>query len=297
MPIAPKHFYGQHFLRDQGVLDAIVEAANIHAGEVVLEIGPGEGALTERLLAAGARVVAVEVDDEAVVALRERFGNADGLTLVHGDVLRMTSDELREKQIVAEQHTARPSVACGEPRSPQMLPRGAPCVVAPSAWKLIANIPYNITGQLFRRFIVGEHENCLPSEVVFLIQKEVAERALATAGEMNMLALGVQLSGEGRLVRTVPPGAFFPPPVVQSAVFAWRRTERSAEQVEAVLRFAKPAFLTPRKKIRNTLAPLFGSVEAVVSACEHVGVSPDSRPEELSVEAWSALQARSSLRA
>jgi 16S rRNA (adenine1518-N6/adenine1519-N6)-dimethyltransferase len=265
MSVTPKSFYGQHFLRDESVLAAIVEAAHLSPDDVVLEIGPGEGVLTQALLATGARVVAVEVDDEAMMALRERFANEGRVRLEHADIGRV------------------PSEALGT-----WLTEAAPGAQPPS-WKLVANIPYNISGALLRRFLMGEGESCVPQQAVLLLQKEVVDRALAGAGEMNMLALGLQLAGQGRRVRVVPPGAFFPPPAVQSAVFAWERGSASPALVAQVLAFAKPAFLLPRKKLRNTLGPLHGGTDAFAERCAQAGVSPEARPEELGVDTWKRL--------
>lgn len=179
----PKKHLGQHFLNSEGVLTRMVAASELAEGELVLEIGPGRGALTKHLLEAGARVIAVEKDDELIPELEETFSAAlerGQLKLLHADALEV---DYR-------------AVTNDEP------------------YKIIANIPYYITGALFRDIFSQPH---LPEAVLLLIQKEVAER-IARSEKESLLSLSIKAYGTPHYVETVPAGAFNPPPKVDSAL-------------------------------------------------------------------------------
>ena len=184
--------FGQHWLKDQGILEKIVVAADLQFDDRVLEIGPGRGVLTERLLASkAASVHAIEIDRDLVVGLRKRFACEPRFTLTEGDVLS----------------------------APLSSPEGK------EATKVVANIPYNITGPLLER-LIGRLRR--PAEtnyrlLVLLLQKEVADRILARPGQSSYGALSVkiQLMSHCRRICFVPPSCFQPPPKVQSEVVAF----------------------------------------------------------------------------
>ena len=255
--------FGQHWLKDQTVLDRIVTAADLRAGDRVLEVGPGRGALTERLLQSAASAVhAVELDRDLVQGLQERFGGEPRFSLRQGDVLDV----------------------------PLLLEDGAP------AAKVVANIPYNITGPLLER-LVGRLDRPVDppySTLVLLVQKEVAERIRARPGHSSFSALSVrmQLLARCRSVCAVPPRCFQPPPKVQSEVIQLdpfpqdqRLDPLLAKRVEALL---KQAFLARRKMLRNTLGSLLPEDQLQQLAAE-AGISLQQRPQELAPEAWVAL--------
>ena len=255
--------FGQHWLKDQTVLDRIVTAADLRAGDRVLEVGPGRGALTERLLQSAASAVhAVELDRDLVQGLQERFGGEPRFSLRQGDVLDV----------------------------PLLLEDGAP------AAKVVANIPYNITGPLLER-LVGRLDRPVDppySTLVLLVQKEVAERIRARPGHSSFSALSVrmQLLARCRSVCAVPPRCFQPPPKVQSEVIQLdpfpqdqRLAPLLARRVEALL---KQAFLARRKMLRNTLGSLLPEDQLQQLAAE-AGISLQQRPQELAPEAWVAL--------
>ncbi|MEK7094579.1 MAG: 16S rRNA (adenine(1518)-N(6)/adenine(1519)-N(6))-dimethyltransferase RsmA [Patescibacteria group bacterium] len=257
-----KKFYGQHFLKDKAYLRRIVEAAKIEKDDTVFEIGPGDGALTRLLVERAKRVVAVEIDKDAVNALKQNVVS-DALDIYCDDIQNISDKRMRS-------WTRGPFI-------------------------LVANIPYNITAEIIKKFITRTApENTIPSRAVLLVQKEVADRIVAGAGNMNMLALAVRLYGEPKKLIEVPAGAFYPPPKVDSAVLSWRRfatselKQRGAEDPERVLSFANAAFLAKRKQIQNTLGGKFGK-ERVKNALEELKKSDKARPEELSVDDWLAL--------
>ena len=255
--------FGQHWLKDESVLDRILEAANLQKEDRVLEVGPGRGALTAKLLASPASSIhAVELDRDLVGGLRERFRDYSRFSLQQGDVLSSSLN----------------------------LPDGFP------ATKVVANIPYNITGPLLER-LVGRLARPVENTyklLVLLLQKEVAERILAQPGKSNFSALSVriQLMAKCERVCLVPPRCFQPKPKVQSMVIAinplqpLERLDPLLEsRVEVLLR---TAFLGRRKMLRNTLRSLcvFSELEGLA---KESGISLNQRPQELSPAQWLAL--------
>ena len=255
--------FGQHWLKDQSVLDRIMAAADLQQQDRVLEVGPGRGALTERLLASPAGAVhSVELDRDLVGGLKERFGGEPRFSLRQGDVLEL----------------------------PLLLEDGAP------AGKVVANIPYNITGPLLERLIGRLDRPVDPAyqTLVLLVQKEVAERIRARPGHSSFSALSVrmQLLARCHSVCPVPPRCFQPPPKVQSEVIqlnplpAEERLEPLlARRVELLL---KQAFLARRKMLRNTLGSLMPETQLQQLAAE-AGVNLQQRPQELAPQTWVAL--------
>jgi 16S rRNA (adenine1518-N6/adenine1519-N6)-dimethyltransferase len=252
--------FGQHWLIDPQVLDRIVEAAELKPGERVLEIGPGRGALTERLLASEAAAVrAVELDRDLVQGLQQRFGDNPRFALSEGDVLALP---------------------------------------LPPATAVVANIPYNITGPLLER-LVGRLDRPVQEpyrRLVLLVQQEVGERIRARPGSSAYSALSVrmQLLASCRTVCPVPPRCFQPPPKVMSEVVCLdplppeqRLDPTLARTVEALLR---RCFAARRKMLRNTLAGL-QPPEPLQRLTEAAGIRLDQRPQEVAPAAWVALAA------
>ncbi|MCT0200897.1 16S rRNA (adenine(1518)-N(6)/adenine(1519)-N(6))-dimethyltransferase RsmA [Synechococcus sp. CS-1325] len=250
--------FGQHWLIDAGVLERIVAAAELQPEDTVLEVGPGRGALTERLLASPAAMLqAVELDRDLVSGLRQRFGDHPRFELLEGDALS---------------------------------------VELPAADKVVANIPYNITGPLLER-LVGRLDRPAPipyRRLVLLVQQEVGERIRARAGSSAFSALSVrlQLLADCRSVCAVPPRCFQPPPKVHSEVIvldprpADQRLEPAlAARVELLLR---RCFASRRKMLRNSLAGLLPP-DALAALAAEAGVDLQQRPQELAPGRWVAL--------
>ena len=184
--LSAKKSLGQNFLTNPRVPEWMVDAAELTAGETVLEIGPGTGMLTREFLRRGARVIAIEADARAIELLQESFADAisgGGLTLVHADVREINPKDY--------------GLASGK-------------------FKLIANIPYYLSGVLFRQFLSGE---ITPQTLVFLTQKEVAQR-IARDKKESLLSLSVKAYGLPRYIKTVSRGNFSPSPKVDSAIIA-----------------------------------------------------------------------------
>ena len=275
VPLRKIKSLGQHFLRSKEVLRKIIEAAAIKSGETVLEIGPGEGALTEALLLAGARVIAVETDTRCVRKLEERFTdhlNKKRLLLISGDIKQ---DEVQKKIFHKE-------------------------FLGQSLYKLVANIPYYITGMLFRLFLEKLRQ---PSALVFLVQKEVAEQIVAREGKESILSLSVKIYGTPRYVAKVKREAFSPPPKVDSAIVAV--TDISRERLagftdEEYFRAVKTGLGAKRKMLFGNLAraplrpPSDGQglkipKEELLKIFNALGIDEHVRGEDVPAEKWPIL--------
>ena len=213
---------GQHFLHDEATLERIATAAT-RPRDTVVEIGPGRGALTSHLLARARRVVAIELDGELADSLMRRCGRPDNLRVVHGDILKCQLSDY-----VSPSEAARNAIT--------------------------GNLPYYIASPILRTTLASGH---IFRAATFLLQEEVADRAVAEAGSRSygFLSCLCQLYSEPRKVLSVPPGAFTPPPKVRSALVRFRlRNQRPAEGLET---FLGACFRSPRKTLRNNLARIY----------------------------------------
>ena len=255
--LRPRKSLSQNFLTNPEALDAIVAAAELGPGDRVVEIGPGLGVLTRRLLAGGASVLAVELDPRLAEYLRRELYGIDRFELIEADALALHPREMFP----------------GEP------------------FKLVANIPYHITSPLLHAFLEGDRP---PELTVLLVQLEVAERVAARPGGMSYLSAFVQNVTTAEVVARVPAAAFEPEPKVDSAVLRLRRRHEPVVPVgagrEPFYRVVQAGFRQRRKQVHNGLArelPVDRErVERALSAC---GVSADRRPQTLSVEEWACL--------
>ncbi|MEM8783225.1 MAG: 16S rRNA (adenine(1518)-N(6)/adenine(1519)-N(6))-dimethyltransferase RsmA [Planctomycetota bacterium] len=252
--LRPKHKFGQNFLHDGNHMGRIMEAAALAPGDVVLEVGPGTGALSERLLEAGAEVVAVEIDPELEPILRERTAGdttASRFALIVDDVL-------------AGKHELNPAVL------------RALALRSSAGFKLIANLPYNVASPL----LINLAKLAAPirmTHAVVMLQKEVAQRIVATPGGKDYGPLGILLQAlyETQLVGTLSPGCFWPAPKVASAVVALkRRPTPVTSDFEAFAELTHRLFAARRKQLGAILGP---------QAALPPGVQPKQRPETLSV--------------
>jgi 16S rRNA (adenine1518-N6/adenine1519-N6)-dimethyltransferase len=255
--LRPRKSLSQHFLTDPSALDAIVDAAELRDGDRVVEVGPGLGVLTRRLLAARAHVIAVELDARLASWLRRELGGVDGFELIEADALSVHPRDLFP----------------GE------------------AFKVVANIPYHITSPLLHAFLEGDRP---PELMVVLVQLEVAERVAAPPGRMSYLSVFAQNVAEAEVVVRVPAAAFEPPPEVDSAVLRLRRRTEPVVAPggarEPFYRVVQAAFRQRRKQVHNGLArELPASREAVTSALASCGVDGERRPQTLTVAEWACL--------
>ncbi len=248
-----KKSLGQHFLHNAHYVRAIADAAEVGEGDLVLEIGPGGGVLTSELLSRGARVVAVEKDARLIPVLTEKFATEiknKKLTVIEDDALEFDASKLKN-------------------------------------FKLVANIPYYITGALFKKFLSGNNQ---PTTLVFLIQKEVAER-IARDPKESILSLSIKAYGTPKFVAKVPKGAFNPPPAVDSAIVlvsgVSRKNFKNKKHEERFFELVKLGFGQKRKLLASNLKKVLK--EDVSELFAKIGIEEKARAEDVTLEEWFAL--------
>lgn len=260
--IRPSRSKGQNFLINEKIYDEIVEAAEITKEDTVLEVGPGLGFLTARLAKAAKQVIAVELDDKLANFLQIGLDSqeVENVTIVNQDVLKFNPTDL------------------------------------PKDYKVVANLPYNITSIFLRTFL---NQRNRPKSLVLMLQKEVAERLVAGPGDMSMLSLSVQFFGDIKIVREVKAGNFWPEPKIDSAVIKItldnsKRGDINPEEEKAFFRLAKFGFSAKRKMLKNNLASglKISNLEAEKLLSE-AGLDKQVRAEDLGVSDWQKLFAAS----
>ncbi len=253
---------GQNFLIDADVLSQIAPTANVASGDSVIEVGPGLGALTRELLAAGANVAAVELDDDLARILREEITD-ERLSVINSSALKITPEA-----ILAEGGLKPP-------------------------YKVVANIPYYITAPLLRNFLEAARP---PRLMVLMVQLEVARLLAAAPGKMSLLSVSAQFYADVSLAFKVPAAAFMPPPKVDSAVVRLDlRAESRLPRAEdaAFFKLVKAGFSNPRKQIANSLSRgLAQSKDETGELLRAASIDPMRRAGTLSIDEWLTLYAR-----
>jgi len=251
MNYRPKKSLGQNFLTSLPARASIVEAGHLAQKDLVLEIGPGKGFLTEGLLASGAHVIAVEKDGELVSFLCERFAKetaSQKLSVVEGDALTLEPP-----------HTS---------------------------YKLIANIPYYITGAILSRFLSHERK---PTHMVVLVQKELAERVTTRDGKESILSLAVKVYGTARIAHRVSAGSFFPKPKVDSAVLSIENISganfRDEDHELAFFTLIKLGFSHKRKMLISNLKEVYAE-KRLLTLFKELSLSEKERAENVTLEKW-----------
>ena len=252
MSFKHKKKFGQNFLTDQKeVLQKIMEVSNVTSDDTVLEIGPGEGALTALLLEIAKKVVAIEIDTDLEKILRKKFDNNPKYTLVMNDVLETDIQSFVEK-----------------------------------GTKVVANIPYYITSPIINKLIENRE---VIDEIYIMVQKEVAERICAKKGkERSVLTLAVEYFGAAEYLFTIPKEAFTPIPKVDSAFMSIKlyKDNRYKNQIkeEIFVKYVKAAFSSKRKNLLNNFATLGYSKDELRSILNEAKISETERAENLSIE-------------
>lgn len=256
--------FGQNFLIDPHVLEKIIASAGVTKDDMVLEIGPGIGTMTQYLAESAGRVVAVEIDNNLIPILQETLKDYDNVTVIHNDILKVDIAELAEKY-----NGGRPI-------------------------KVVANLPYYITTPI----IMGLFESHVPIDnITVMVQKEVADRMQEGPGSKNYgaLSLAVQYYAEPYIVANVPPNCFIPRPSVGSAVIRLTRHKDAPVQTkdeQMMFRLIRASFNQRRKTLQNGLnnaSDLHFTKEQIVSAIESMGLPPAVRGETLTLEQFAKL--------
>lgn len=266
---------GQHFLDDETILNKIVDAGEVKSSDVVVEIGPGEGSLTQKLAFRARKVIAVELDHSLVSKLIRKFAMFKSFEIIEGDILKFSVFNFRYA----------------------------------NEYKVIGNIPFYITGKILRKFTANKKR---PKLMVLLVQKEVAERVCARPGKMSILSVAVQTFGAPEIIAYVSRDKFSPPPEVDSAILRIRMYPRSAlarelgwynrrgylrvsaeemDRLEAeYFCLIKIGFVSPRKQIHNNLKNGYELTDQAVNSWLKAAAIPrTARAQELSVEEWIKL--------
>lgn len=264
----PRQRLGQNFMIDANLVRLVADAATIHAGsagspqggELVIEVGPGTGTLTEELLARGGEVLAVEIDRNLAALLRRRFQSADQFRLIEGDAL-------------AGKHALHPQLAAAIATARS---RG-------QSVRLAANLPYNIASPLLVELLTAGADL-----LAFTVQKEVANRLRAAPGSADYGALSVmvQLLSTVELLRTMPPQAFWPMPKIDSALVRLTSRDRLGRRVAGFDVFIHRIFASRRKMLRKALLLAKMDAEKLLAA---TGISPQIRPEDVSPDDYLRL--------
>jgi 16S rRNA (adenine1518-N6/adenine1519-N6)-dimethyltransferase len=274
MKIHAKKSLGQNFLKDKSALRKIVEVSEIGPDDVVLEICPGKGALTSFLLQSGARVLAVEKDHRLIPELQERFENqvtSGQLEIIEGDILEMDAQSLFQNLF----HVSR---------------AGREAEFKTQHYRLVANIPYYITGQILRNFLETEYQ---PRSMTLMVQKEVAERIVARDGKESILSLSVKAFGTPRYVQTVAAKYFSPAPSVDSAILyiggiSQQTLAGQGISAEIFFTYLKTGFAGKRKQLAKNLSALHQRSE-IESALADLDLPKQIRAEDMNIDQWLLL--------
>lgn len=252
-----KKSLGQNFLKSEPALRMMCEAGDVQNTDVIVEIGPGKGALTSKLLEQGGKVIAIEKDRELVAHLKERFEieiKNKKLEIIDGDCLEFDPTNYKIKK-----------------------------------YKLIANIPYNITGAIIKRFL---SEVSSPNTMVILVQKEVAERIVARDNKESILSLSVKAYGTPKYMMKVGKRFFSPSPKVDSAIVSITNiSKNNFKEKESELNFfkiIKTAFAHKRKVLRKNLEDV-ASKEDIADIFTELNINPNTRAEDLSFNTFLAI--------
>jgi len=262
-----KKSLGQNFLKSAAIVGRIAKASNIKEGGMVLEIGPGKGILTKALLLTGAIVVAVEKDMNLIPNLLEKFKNEINekrLFLINADILDISIVEIFSIH------------------SP---------LITSHYYKLVANIPYYITGEILRKFLESKFQ---PQSMVVLVQKEVAKRIVATDKKESILSLSVKAYGEPRYIETVKRKMFSPSPNVDSAILLIDKIsksffEKNGISEEQFFKTIKAGFAHKRKMAIGNLKKTFPENKNIEKIFEENKIPLKARAEDISLENWALI--------
>ena len=256
--IIPSKRLGQNFLIDKFALSKVISASELKPEDIVLEIGPGTGILTMELAKKARKVIAIEKDRLMLLALKETLASFQNIEVIHGDILKLS------------------------PLSSKLKP-----------YKVIANLPFYLTAPVIRKFLEAEIQ---PELMVFVVQKEVAQRICSKPPKMNLLAVSVQVYAEAKIIAYISKTSFWPQPKVDSAIIKIIPLKAApplllrAGLYEQFFKIVRSGFANPRKQIVNNLSRMLKLTKEETSAwLLQNNIKPTMRAEILSVEHWKAL--------
>lgn len=248
----PSKGLGQNFLIDNNILSKIIEAADIKSSDIILEVGPGIGVLTQELAKKAKKIIAVEKDATMVEILKETVNDYKNIEIINADILKQF-------------------------KSPD------------SKYKVVANIPYYITAPLIRMFLESQNP---PEEIILMLQKEVAQRICSKPPDMSLLAVSVQFYADPKIVSYVPKNCFWPAPKVDSAIIKIVPEKKYNIPAESFFEVVKAGFSQPRKQLVNNLTTLKSpngvklTKEQILVWLSENNIKPNQRAETLGVSDW-----------
>jgi len=249
--IYPSKILGQNFLISKEVLEKILDAANLKSKDVVLEIGPGIGTLTKELAKKAKQVIAIEKDSKMIKILKETLRDLKNIELIQEDILKYDF----KSQV---------------------------------PYKIVANLPYYITSPVLRKFLESDFK---PKEMILMVQKEVAQRIVALAPDMNLLAISVQFFAKPEIISFVSKNCFWPKPKVDSAIIRLKVTGNRLEvDKDLFFKIVRAGFAQPRKQLANSLSnELKLEKEKVRNWLKENEIKPERRAETLDIKDWIKL--------
>ncbi len=265
----PSKGLGQNFLIDENVLQKIITAANLNKNDIVLEVGPGIGTLTQELAQKAKKVIAIEKDKTMVEILKETLKGFDNVEVINGDILKI---ELLKNYLKIKNYKIK-------------------------NYKIVANIPYYITGPLIRFLLENENQ---PAEIVLMVQKEVAQRICSNPPDMTLLSVSVQFYAEVKIISYVSKNCFWPSPKIDSAIikitpFVWAHSDFASHRQASAFRMlffkvVKAGFSHPRKQLIGNLSKILDldKKEVEIWLLKN-NIKPTQRAETLSIDDWVQL--------
>lgn len=258
---------GQNFLIDPEVLDAILHAANLSKNDFVVEVGPGFGVLTLPVAELAGRVLAIETDKKILQILKAISGGYTNIDILPANVLKLESRQLFERYRLWSRARNKAT-----------------------QYKLVSNLPYYITSSILKQFLETDFR---PALMVVMVQKEVAERIVAKAGEMSILSVSVQFFGKPEIVRIVSKDSFWPRPEVDSAILKivpHQELPHNISNIKLFFRIVKAGFGERRKQLHNSLGGGLDLDDKLVQETLRKNrISPKTRAQDLSIEQWIKL--------
>lgn len=263
--ISPQKSKGQNFLICEEVLEEIIKASCLKKEDEVLEIGPGFGVLTEKLFQNVGKIVAIELDSNLIKMLKFKFAKQENLQLINGDILKLYNEYIK-------------SLFHGK-------------------YKIIANLPYSITGHFLRKVFSISHK---PSELVLMLQKEVAEKICEKPGKMSMLSFSIQYYADAGIEKIVPKECFYPTPEIDSAIIKitvkkeYLKNGKIDKNEKKIFQLAKIGFSSRRKMLKNNLYSGFKGRENITNdmiekKLANCGLDSKIRAQDLAVSDWKKL--------
>lgn len=250
----PNKHLGQNFLIDERVYEQLIRTIEPRTPDTIVEVGPGLGTLTELLAQTHASIIAVEKDHELAQYLKEKFSKHRNVQIMEGDIRELMAYDLKLKA---------------------------------NTYKLVGNIPYYLTSHLMRLALTNWPQ---PERIVFMVQKEIAEKMTAHPPDMSLLSVMIQLTSTPEKIANVSHASFMPQPEVESVIIRLTPTGKPMN-FDRIMQIASIAFHGKRKQLQTTLQSVPNMTKAsVIAYLEQAGIDPKRRPETLSIEEWKNLE-------